>query len=161
MMSDLEEFDAIKRLKYKYLRCIDCKEWDELREVFTEDANVTYDKGRYSASGVDAILEFLRGTLERTDVASMHQVHCPELTLTGPSTAKGVWYFHDHVVNPGETSGGMPGHSILQGAGFYADEYVKLGGEWKKQHTGYERTFELITPFVEGPGVSLRTRWNA
>ena len=160
-MSDLEEFEAIKRLKYRYLRHIDCKEWTELRDVFTEDANVTYDNGRYSADGVDAILEFLRGTLERTDIASMHQVHCPELTLTGPSSAKGVWYFHDHVVNPGETSGGMPGHSILQGAGFYADEYVKQDGEWKKSHTGYERTFELITPFVEGPGISLRTRWNS
>ena len=160
-MSQLEELEAIKRLKYKYLRCIDCKEWKELRGVFTEDAAVTYDKGRYSASGVDKVIEFLLGTLERTDVASMHQVHCPELTITGATSATGVWYFHDHVVNPGETSGGMPGRSILQGAGFYADEYVKLSGEWKIKHTGYERTFELITPFVEGPGVSLRTRWNS
>ena len=55
----------------------------------------------------------------------------------------------------------MPGHSILQGAGFYSDEYVKRGGEWKKSHTGYERTFELVTPFEEGPGVALRTRWNS
>jgi len=160
-MSELEVFEAIKQLKYKYLRCIDCKMWKELREVFAADADVTYDKGRYSASGVDEILQFLLGTLERTDVASMHQVHCPELKITGPETAEGVWYFHDHVVNPGEVSGGMPGHSILQGAGFYADRYVKLGEDWKIQHTGYERTFELITPFEEGPGVSLRTRWNS
>lgn len=159
-MSDLEEFEAIKRLKYKYLRCIDSKQWSELREVFTEDAKVTYDKGRYSESGVDAIMKFLLGTLEPTEIASMHQVHCPELTITGPTTAKGVWYFHDFVVNPGETSGGMPGHSILQGAGFYSDEYVKLGDGWKIEQTGYERTFELITAFEEGPGVSLRTRWN-
>ena len=160
-MSELEELEAIKRLKYKYLRCVDCKLWEELREVFTEDAGVTYDKGRYTASGVDQVIEFLLGTLKRTDVASMHQVHCPELTITSSTSAKGVWYFHDHVINPGEVSGGMPGHSILQGAGFYADEYVKRNDEWKIHRTGYERTFELIIPFTEGPGVSLRTRWNS
>ena len=159
-MSDLEEFEAIKRLKYKYQRCVDSKLWKELREVFTEDADVAYDSGRYTASGVDQILEFLLGTLERTDIASMHQVHCPELEITGPNTAKGTWYLHDYVVNPGELNGGMPGHSILQGAGFYYDEYVKLNGEWKIKHTGYERTFELITPLPKGPGVALRTRWD-
>ena len=51
--------------------------------------------------------------------------------------------------------------SILQGAGFYSDEYVKQDGEWKIKHTGYERTFEHITPYVEGPGVTLRTRWDS
>jgi hypothetical protein len=160
-MSQLEELEAIKQVKYRYLRFIDCKQWTELRDVFTEDVTVTYDKGRYSADGLDAVISFLLGTLERTDVASMHQVHCPELEITSSTTAKGVWYFHDHVVNPGEVSGGMPGHSILQGAGFYEDVYIKIAGEWKIKHTGYERTFELIIPFKEGDGVSLRTRWNS
>jgi hypothetical protein len=160
-MSQLEELEAIKQVKYRYLRFIDCKQWTELRDVFTEDVTVTYDKGRYSVDGLDAVIGFLLGTLERTDVASMHQVHCPELEITSSTTAKGVWYFHDHVVNPGEVSGGMPGHSILQGAGFYEDVYIKIAGEWKIKHTGYERTFELIIPFKEGDGVSLRTRWNS
>jgi hypothetical protein len=160
-MSQLEELEAIKRLKYKYLRCIDCKLWDELREVFTKDVEAAYDKGRYSASGVDAVLEFLTGTLQRTDIASMHQVHCPEIELTSDTTAKASWYLHDYVVNPGSDNGGMPGHSILQGAGFYADEYTKVNGEWKISHTGYERTFEYIRPYREEPGVTLRTRWNA
>ncbi|MEE2665576.1 MAG: nuclear transport factor 2 family protein [Myxococcota bacterium] len=159
-MSRLEELDHIKQLKYKYLRCIDCKLWQELREVFAEDVDAAYDKGRYSASGVDAVMEFLTGALRRTDVASMHQVHCPEIELTSPTTAKATWYLHDYVVNPGEDNGAMPGRSILQGAGFYSDEYVKIDGRWKIQHTGYERTFEYIRPYVEEPGVTLRTRWN-
>ena len=32
-MSQLEEIEAIKRLKYKYIRCIDSKLWKELREL--------------------------------------------------------------------------------------------------------------------------------
>ena len=102
-----------------------------LRDVFTEDAGAAYDKGKYSATGRDAVMEFLVGALKREDVASMHNVHCPELELTSPTTAKGTWYLHDYVINPGEDNGGMPGHSILQGAGFYSDEYEKVDGEWK------------------------------
>lgn len=160
-MSELEELEAIKRLKYKYLRCIDTKQWKELREVFTDDAVASYDSGRYSANGLDELIDFLLGTLERTDVASMHQVHCPELEITGETSARGIWYFHDFVVNPGPVSGGMPGHSVLQGAGFYDDQYVKQDGAWKIKQVGYQRTFELVTPFEEGPGVSLRSRWNS
>jgi hypothetical protein len=159
-MSQLEELEAIKRLKYKYIRCIDCKLWKELREVFADDAEAAYDKGRFSASGVDEVMEFLTGALKRTDVASMHNVHCPEIEITSPTTATGTWYLHDYVVNPGEDNGAMPARSILQGAGFYTDEYVKQGGEWKIKHTGYERTFEFYTPYVDGPGVELRTRWD-
>ena len=74
-----EDLEAIKRLKYKYLRCIDCKLWDELREVFADDVEAAYDKGKYSASGIDEVMEFLTGALRRTDIASMHNVHCPEI----------------------------------------------------------------------------------
>ena len=160
-MSDLEELEAIKRVKYKYLRCIDTKSFDELAECFTEDAEAAYDKGRYSATGREAVLEFLVGALKREDVASMHNVHCPELEITSSTTAKGTWYLHDYVVNPGADNGAMPARSILQGAGFYSDEYRKVDGEWKICSTGYERTFEYIQPYVEGDGVTLRTRWNS
>ena len=159
-MSDLEELEAIKRVKYKYMRCIDTKSFDELAECFAEDATAAYDKGKFSATGREAVLEFLSGALKREDVASMHNVHCPELALTSPTTARGMWYLHDYVINPGEDNGAMPGRSILQGAGFYSDTYVKQGGEWKIQSTGYERTFEYIRPYVDGEGVALRSRWN-
>jgi hypothetical protein len=33
---------------------------------------------------------------------------------------------------------------VLHGAGFYFDEYVKVGGRWLIKTTGYERTFEQI-----------------
>ena len=55
----LQEIEAIKRLKYKYMRCIDRKEWDELEECFTDDATAAYSGGKYSYTGRDAILKFL------------------------------------------------------------------------------------------------------
>ena len=62
-----EDIEAIKRLKHKYFRCLDCKLWDELAECFTEDATTSYTDGKYSFRGVDAIIGFLHHSL-RTDL---------------------------------------------------------------------------------------------
>jgi hypothetical protein len=70
-MSQLEELEAIKCINYKDLRCIDSKQWEELREVFTEDTMASYDNGRYQANGWDEFITSLLGTLERTDVAKV------------------------------------------------------------------------------------------
>jgi len=42
--ADLVEIELIKRLKYKYARCLDQKLWDEIAECFTADAHA--GKGR-------------------------------------------------------------------------------------------------------------------
>jgi len=39
---DLVELEKIRRLKYRYLRCVDLKRWDELENVFTADATADY-----------------------------------------------------------------------------------------------------------------------
>ena len=60
---DLVEIEAIKRLKYKYMRCLDQKRWDEIAECFTADATAAYSGGKYSYDGRDAIVEFLRKSM--------------------------------------------------------------------------------------------------
>ena len=45
-MDDLHEIEAIKRLKYRYMRCLDQKRWAELAECFTEDATTAYGGGK-------------------------------------------------------------------------------------------------------------------
>ena len=50
-MLDLHEVEAIKRLKYKYLRCLDQKLWDEIRGCFTPDARCSYSGGKYAFDG--------------------------------------------------------------------------------------------------------------
>ncbi len=46
---DLVELEEIRQLKYRYLRCVDLKLWDEIGDVFTEDASADY--GTPSAAG--------------------------------------------------------------------------------------------------------------
>jgi len=154
-MSDWHELEAIKRLKYKYLRCLDQKRWSELAECFTEDATSAYSGGKYSFEGRDAILEFLEKSMGADSFLSSHTVHHPEIEFTSDTTASGVWALRDVVI---ETNANIE----IRGAAFYEDEYVKQDGEWKIRSTGYERTFEEILPRSDLPNLKLTAnRWTS
>ena len=75
--------------------------------------------------------------MDRPTQVTQHQVHHPEIDLTSDTTAKGVWYLQDFVID-------LDTNTILRGAGFYHDEYVKVNGEWKIKLTGYVRTYEEV-----------------
>jgi hypothetical protein len=49
---DLVEIELIKRLKYRYLRCLDQKLWDEIETCFTPDATARYGGGLYEFEDV-------------------------------------------------------------------------------------------------------------
>ncbi|HYC57386.1 MAG TPA: nuclear transport factor 2 family protein [Candidatus Binatia bacterium] len=150
-MADQNDIEAIKQLKYRYFRALDTKEWDELGRTLSDDASTSYGSGKFAYSGREAILEFLRSALGSSRLISMHHGHHPEIELTGTTTARGTWYLQDKVIF-------LDANTILTGAAFYADEYVKIGGEWKISSTGYERTFEMIE--VRQEPLSIRTRFD-
>lgn len=149
---DLHELEAIKRLKYKYLRCLDQKRWDELAECFTEDARSSYGGGRYAFEGRDAIMEFLRRAMGAPSFLSSHRAHHPEIEFSSPTAATGIWALEDTVI---ETRAGI----TIRGAAFYTDEYVKQGDAWKIRFTGYKRTYEEIESRAERPGLRLTASW--
>ena len=133
--TDLVEIELIKRLKYKYMRCLDQKRWDELAHCFTPDATVDYGSGRYSFQGVDAIMQFLRTSLgEQSGTVGIHHGGHPEIELLSATTARGSWVLWNFLFNAAQK------RNIRIGA-YYADEYVKVGAEWKIRHTGYRALF--------------------
>ena len=147
-MFDLQELEAIKRLKYKYLRCLDLKLWDEMAECFAYDAKADYSDGKYSFSGRDKILEFLTGALGPKSMISSHRVHQPEIELTSDTTATATWALEDTVI---ETNANI----TIRGAAYYTDEYVKIDGQWKILSTGYKRVFEEISSRADTPSLKL------
>ena len=154
-MVDLQEIEAIKRLKYKYLRCLDLKQWDEMAECFIEDATAAYSDGEYSFAGREHIMRFLRDALGGHNLITSHRVHQPEIDITGATTAVGTWALEDTVI---ETQS----NSVIRGAAFYRDEYVKVGGQWKIRSTGYQRLFEERLMRADTPSWHLAAnRWAA
>jgi hypothetical protein len=136
-MMDLQQIENIKRLKYRYFRTLDQNDWTELAECFADDAVTNYDSGKYSFQGKEDIINFFQQFMSRPTLITQHQAHHPEIELTSDSTAKGIWYLQDIVID-------LDANTTLRGAGFYHDEYVKINGEWKIKLTGYVRTYEEI-----------------
>jgi uncharacterized protein (TIGR02246 family) len=149
---DLVEIEAIKRLKYRYARSLDTKDWDALAACFTPDATASYSGGQLSFEGRDAIIDFLKQVLGSHDALTSHNMSQPEIELTGADSATGVWALQDMVMFTEQAF-------VVRGASFYDDEYVKVNGEWKFKHTGYRRVWEEMAPRV--PDAKLTASWWA
>jgi len=143
-LAQLLEIEAIKQLKYQYLRHVDLKEWDAVAALFTADVVSAYADGKYSYQGREAVVDFLSQSLSHKRVVTTHQVHHPQITLSEDlTTAQGVWYLTDAVINT--VSRDPAKHFCISGAGFYDERYVKTADGWKIASIGYRRVYEETT----------------
>lgn len=136
---DLVEIEAIKNVKYRYLRAVDTRDWDLLATTLTEDATCAYSAGKISYEGRDAILKFLSESMPEKDMLTSHKVHHPEIEFTGAGQADARWGLEDVVII---LSAGIN----LRGAAIYEDKMVKVDGQWRIAHTGYRRLYEEVVP---------------
>ena len=151
---DLVEIEQIKRLKYRYLRCLDLKRWDELAETLATDVSASYSGGANAFDGRDAVLDFLRRALGSEDILTSHKCHHPEIDLTSATTATGTWALDDVVVL-------QPFELTVRGAAYYEDDYVKVDGAWCIARTGYRRIYEEVEPRSADRGLALTASWWA
>ncbi len=153
-VKDLVEIHEICRLKYRYLRAVDQKLWDELESCLTEDATATYGGGAYQLASRAEIMAFLVDTMGTTAVLSSHRCGQPEIDLVGPDEATGTWALQDVVIHQAY------GVTIAGGA-FYSDRYRREDGRWLISHTGYKRTYEEVLPRASLAGLALTADWWA
>ncbi|GAA4377473.1 nuclear transport factor 2 family protein [Actinomadura verrucosospora] len=149
---DLVALEEIRRLKYRYLRCVDLKLWDEFAGVFTEDAVAEYDTPVLGVTlrleGRDAIVEYMRSNLG-PDKISTHTAGCPEIDLDG-DRATGIWSLDDTIILPGD-------RLLIRGAAFYHDVYRRDGGAWRVEKTGHRRTYEYMVSLDDAPSLKFTT----
>jgi hypothetical protein len=146
----LLEIEAIKQLKYRYMRGIDEKLWDQIEACFVSEATCAYSGGKYAFEGREAIMKFLTESMARPTFLSSHRIHQPEIELQSETSATGTWALDDYVID--EQYG-----LTIHGAAFYRARYEKRDGAWKIVHTGYTRTFEQMQK-REGQGWNVTQR---
>jgi uncharacterized protein (TIGR02246 family) len=125
----LLDIEEIHQLKARYFRLMDTKDWDGFGGVFTDDA--VMDADGYVGEGRDAIVAFLRKILD--GVVTTHHGHMPEITITGPDRASGVWAMFDYLTFPGDPASGFRGY------GHYHEEYVRTTEGWRIHHVKLTR----------------------
>jgi hypothetical protein len=153
-MADLETIEEIKRVKYRYLRALDTKHWDDFADTLTEDIVGAYGSSlgkEHRFTNRTDLVEFMRTSMP-ANVLTEHRVTHPEITINGDE-AEATWYLQDRVIVP-------EFNFMLFGAAFYHDRYRRTPDGWKICSTGYDRTYE-VTQSVEGlnfkvtPGAAL------
>ena len=122
----IEAIEEIKRLKARYFRCMDTKDWVGFAEVFAPDAvmDMSGEIGdeRGITRGAAEIVAFVRGAIEA--VETVHHGHTPEIDVTSGTTATGTWAMEDTLRWPD----GGPLRS-MHGYGHYHETYERIDGQ--------------------------------
>ena len=127
----LEDLEAIKKLHQKYINLMDNLMYEEVLDLFTEDAsvevrNLGVKKGREQLREIYIdVLAKNRGD-ERFDG---HMAVEPDITVTG-DTANGTWLIYMLFSKP----------DIQWVQGRNDCEYKKVSGEWKISKLKFTRT---------------------
>lgn len=111
---------AICNLKAAYCRLLDAKDWDNWKQLFTEDCVVdTRPSGGELVEGREQYVSLIERLLAGSQTA--HQVHSPQMTLED-GRAHVVWAMQDRVIKA---------EFGLTGYGHYHDIYVRTPDGWK------------------------------
>jgi hypothetical protein len=146
-MTDVERLIAIeeiKKLKARYFRCMDVKDWAGMRHVYAPDAEADFriESPDGLVKGADRIVDYTRSAVEK--VTTIHHGHMPEITLVSDTEATGIWAMEDLLFWPeGEGLQRANGSRIrrLHGFGHYHETYRKHGSEWRIQTLRLSRLY--------------------
>src|SRR5690348_12561038 len=122
MGHDHDDILEIQRLKARYFRYMDTKQWTLWRDLFTDDMvfymedSIVPETTTPIATSGDDFVKFTSNGL--TGAVTVHHGHMPELEITGENTATGIWSMFDYVEDSGR---GI----AIQGFGHYHEKYEK------------------------------------
>ena len=127
----LTAIEDIKALKARYFRCMDAKDWPGLQAVFAADlvADFRDSTGTRNESllthGAELYVTNLAPILQ--NITTTHHGHMPEIEVTSPTTATGIWAMED-LLWVGE--GAPVPYKTMRGFGHYHETYEKRDGKW-------------------------------
>jgi hypothetical protein len=139
----LADVEAIKQVKYRYLRGLDTKHWDDFAGTLTEDVKGDYGsslgKELHFTNRTD-LVDYMRSAMG-SGIVTEHRVTHPEITVTGDE-ASATWYLQDRVIV-------AEYNFMLIGAAFYRDQYRRTADGWRISATGYDRTYEATMSLAD------------
>ena len=128
-MADIETLEAhlaIGKVKARYCRMLDTKNWAEFSALFTADFVLDISEGTSVPviHGRAAAVQQVQSSVGAA--RTVHQVHTPEIELKGDE-AHVIWAMQDRVV----WEAPRRGIAAFTGYGHYHERYVRHNGEWR------------------------------
>jgi len=137
-MTDAERLlaiEEIKRLFARRIRAMDTKDWalydtchapDATLNSFSSDLPEEDRPPNSIVRGKAQILAAIKKTVDgKVKLTTVHHAHTPEIDITSPTTAKGIWAMEDLLW---WQNGDKEEH--LHGWGHYRETYEKIDGAW-------------------------------
>jgi hypothetical protein len=129
--------EAIRQLKARYFRCMDLKDFDGVAATFAADATFGAKSLKTSADGASladfevsgraAIMERITARTRTADI--MHHGHMPEIEITGPDSARGIFAMEaSHWVIEDDRA-----TAVVRSFGYYHDTFSRRDGRWQTQ----------------------------
>lgn len=136
----LIEAEAIRTMIARRVRCIDEKDWDGFAACYADDA-VSYSVESPDNPGEPTVGNRLiadRVAVALAVMTTVHQIHLPEIEVTGPDTATAIVPLEDILV--WEADGEK---HWMHGFGHYRQKLEKIDGNWRiKEHRLTRLRFE-------------------
>jgi hypothetical protein len=111
---------AVAATKAKYFRYTDTKRWDDLRSLFTDDAEFELPfMGKFDH--IDTAIRTVRDRLN--DEWSFHASSLPEISIVSATEATGIFAMFSHAKKDDSDELGRM-------FGYYYDEFRKVDGTW-------------------------------
>ena len=140
----LEDREAIRELKARYLAACDAKNPAGMRACFV-DGPVQIDFGVVgSFDRADALVDVFTAIGCHPHMVEMHHGVNPRIEHVSAGRAKGHWGLHYQLINTRD-------HTLTQRGAYYDDEYVRDGdgGSWKIEKTRCVVTSTLVLQLGE------------
>jgi hypothetical protein len=116
----LDDIEAIKQVQGRFLRAADTRDTELIRTTIIDDFYCdTGSGGRGETRGVENFVT----RISTTPALAVHHALMPEIELTSPNTANGIWAVHMFA----KTANG----TVVDGFGHYNNTYEKVGGSWR------------------------------
>tara|TARA_B100000767_G_scaffold142872_1_gene134958 strand:- start:399 stop:842 length:444 start_codon:yes stop_codon:yes gene_type:complete len=146
MAYTLEQISAkleIQDLLYRYAELIDAKAFDQLNEVFTDDAYIDYTALGGEKGNLTETIDFLTRAL--TDAFPTHQ-HLNANLQINLTTDTNITEASGRIMcfNPMETAMEGESNKLMMCGLWYLDDYVNIDGIWKIQRRIEEKSWVKI-----------------
>jgi len=130
-VEQLWDIEQIKQLKARYFRCMDTKDWAGFEQVFAADAVMDMSnemRDRTTRGGITRGAAQIAAMVRTVvgPVVTVHHGHMPEIEITSPTTARGVWAMEDKLRWPE----GSPVRT-MHGYGHYHETYERTDDGWR------------------------------
>jgi hypothetical protein len=121
LVQEVIDREAIRTLPVRYCHCVWQKDPDGWANLFAPDGEISAtDSSLPRAQGHEALRKMIASGLDTSKPRPF--IHNHVIELLGPDRAKGTCYVEVRLLRDGKKQ---------YMAGWYDDEYVKVGGDWK------------------------------